>query len=413
MLNLLFDGVIIAGLVGLFYLVYRLHKNSSELSSTMNSQVEQTLNTEHQLAVIHNMLTPIEIFNDDFDSPIPGSSLVEMSFQDFFSISDSSVHKAIEMRNAERMVAKILRYAGYTDFVSHGWQIIKSIQHVTQQNKYVVEFTKEAITKLDIGALELVPSKSTGFFKAMLRDATTKKFTNIADIVAKTKSNDQIAREILSNASTGIIAIAHIISNYDMSKKLVAIGRQLDYLMEGRMIDKVARLQANFHHLQHILKLDNNQRATQLLLIHKDLMELRYNWALEVEYGINSIKDDRILVSKWLGFSDKDQDRKTHKQLCEMEQRLLLIGCSLKIDALASSLCSVTINKEHELIGINRIENLVDEKYKKYNYEGEAVKTKQELNEFFSSLKNDCSTLLSIPSDSHVINAEYVEVTDY
>ncbi len=340
--------------------------------------------------------------------PVPGSSLAMVSFSDFIDSKNLEIRKKQEIQNADNMVRKMLRYAGVTNVPGPGMQIVTAIKNIANTNEFSVIFSKEAKEMLANGELRLMAKKGTNLFKANLVSNETDKITNILDIAQKTKG--QMASEVLSNAASGVIAVAHIISNYDMSVQIKEISKKLDYLVEGRLIDKKARLKAIYYHFHHIMYLDSEQREIQLCLMHKELMELRYNWIMEIEQELGSVSDDRNLFYKLLTIGKEGGDMKNMTKVCSLEQKMLLIDGCFKIDSVVCGMTGMKVNVEHELEGVRRIRTLLDKTYDEFKTDTVKLKTQKEMNVFFDMLESDCSTMFGNLSIQNAIEAEYDDV---
>jgi hypothetical protein len=341
--------------------------------------------------------------------PVPGSSLSMVSFSDFIDSKNLELRREQELQNADNMVKKMLRYAGITNLPASGVQIVTAIKNIANTNEFSVVFTKEAKDMLASGELRLMAKKGTNLFKANLVSNETNKVTNILDIAQKTKG--QMASEVLSNAASGVIAVAHIISNYDMSVQIKEISKKLDYLVEGRLIDKKARLKAIYYHFHHIMHLDSEQREFQLCLMHKELMELRYNWTMEIEQELGTVSDDRNVFFKLLALGKEGGDLKNMDKVCALEQKMLLIDGCFKIDSVVCGMTGMKVNVEHELEGVRRIRKTLDQQYKEFKTDSVKLKTQNEMNLFFDMLESDCSTMFGSLSNSNVIEAEHYEIT--
>lgn len=384
-------------------------ESSENLDKVKNEILSIKKMSEDNKDMYQNYLIPAfrpSVIDSEMENfPIPGSSLAMVSFSDFIDSKNLELRRAQELQNADNMVKKMLRYAGITNLPGPGVQIVTAIKNIANTNEFSVVFTKEAKDMLASGELRLMAKKGTNLFKANLVSNETNKVTNILDIAQKTKG--QMASEVLSNAASGVIAIAHIISNYDMSVQIKEISKKLDYLVEGRLIDKKARLKAIYYHFHHIMHLDSEQREFQLCLMHKELMELRYNWTMEIEQELGTISDDRNLFFKLLAIGKEGGDSKNMDKVCALEQKMLLIDGCFKIDSVVCGMTGMKVNVEHELEGVRRIRSTLDEKYKEFKTDNIKLKTQKEMSLFFDMLETDCTTMFGNLSGNNLIEADY------
>ncbi|MCB5229821.1 MAG: hypothetical protein LHW44_07160 [Candidatus Cloacimonetes bacterium] len=400
--------------------------NQSLAEATDNIKVESSQNLEKvnkEILIIKEMaednkfmyqnylipaFRPSVIDSEIENFPVPGSSLAMVSFSDFVDSKNLELRKAQELQNADSMVKKMLRYAGVTNLPAAGVQIVAGIKNIANTNEFSVIFTKEAKAKLASGELRLMAKKGTNLFKANLVSNETNKVTNILDIAQKTKG--QMASEVLANAASGVIAVAHIISNYDMSVQIKEISKKLDYLVEGRLIDKKARLKAIYYHFHHIMHLDSEQREFQLCLMHKELMELRYNWTMELEQELETISDDRNFFFKLLALGKESGDSRNIDKVCALEQKMLLIDGCFKIDSVVCGMTGIKVNVEHELEGVRRIRATLDRKYQEFKTDSIKMKTQKEMNLFFDMLESDCKTMFGNLSNNTIVESAYYEI---
>lgn len=422
--------LLVTSLGVMIYALYEIKKlrsdNQSLVKATENISMESRENLDKVQKEILNIKEMAEDNKDMYENyliptfrpttfdceienfPVPGSSLAMVSFNDFIDSKDFEMSKIMELQNADNMVRKMLHYAGIINVPASGVQIVTAIKNIAGTNEYSVVFSKEAKDMLASNEIRLMPKKGTSLFKANLVSNETNKVKNILDIAQKNKG--QIASDILSNAASGIIAVAHIISNYDMSVQIKDISKKLDYLVEGRLIDKKARLKAIYYNIQHIMYLDSEQREIQLCIMHKELMELRYNWIMEIEYELGTVADERNIFFKLMALGKAGGDKRNKDKVCSLEQKMLLIDGCFKIDSIVCGMTGMKVNIEHELEGIRRIKETLDDKYKVFKTDDLKLKTQSEINQFFDLLESDCLTMFGHLSKQKEIEVEHYDV---
>lgn len=418
-------AIILGVLVYALFEIKKLRKdNQSLVETTDNLKAESNENhakvnkeilnvkemAEANKEMYQNFLIPAfspTIIDSEIENfPVPGSSLSMVSFDDFMDSKNLELRRKMELENANNMVRKMLRYAGIPNVPGPGIQIVTAIMNIANTNEFSVVFTEEAKKRIASGELRLMAKKGTNLNKAILVSKEKNTITNVLDVAQKTKG--QMASEVLANAATGVIAIAHIISNYDMSIQIKEISKKLDYLIEGRMIDKKARLKAIYYHFHHVMRLDAEQRELQLCLMHKELMELRYNWTMEIQYELASISDDRNMFYKLLALGKESGDLKNQEKVCALEQKMLLIDGCFKIDSVVCAMTGMKVNAEYELEGIRAVRALIEEKYKEFKTDDIKLKTQQEMDTFFDMLESDCMNMF----DGHTTD-NMIESADY
>lgn len=216
--------------------------------------------------------------------PAAGTSLEGISFYDFIEARNIEMLKKMELKNADVIVANILEKIGFQGILGQGFQIVAYIKHVmaVEKEEVLITFTKEAMDKLKLGSAAFVKDHKTGLIIPQLRDLATGEFMEHGKLMHNIKSMPALMRQVGTGALPGLIAMAHIISNYDINKRLRQVGKNLEFLKSARLYDQKAELIANFGKLQQAFSLPEPHRTIELARIHFDLKKLRNIWSMEI-----------------------------------------------------------------------------------------------------------------------------------
>ena len=249
-------------------------------------------------------------------------------------------------------------------------QLISSI-NVLKDKSIVMTLSKEGQKLLKSKKAELIFDKKTGNLLPLIRDSKNKKF------IEQMKGIPKINISKLSHLSNLIVDAAHMISGADLAKKIKLLDKKIDFLIEGRRIDKIGELEANYVLAQQILSKDmiSNSEYTALIMIHKDLIKLRSIWRHEIEYKLINIEDpkNRNFFSRKLNIRKytKSTDKEIYEKISSFEIELLLMDFSIFFDILISDKINYQININDELDFITNIKKLLKTKSKyltgKYN----------------------------------------------
>lgn len=329
--------------------------------------------------------------------PNAGSSLEGISFYEFIEARDIEKLKKLELKSADIIVADILERLGYQGTAGYGIQIVSSIQHVLAVDKeeLSISFTKEAMKKLRIGSAKFVKDNKTGSIIAQLRDAATGNFMEHGKVVHDTKSLQQIMREIGPSALPGLIAISHLIANYDASKQLKQIGENIEFLKSARLYDQKAELIANFGKLQQVFALPEPHRTIELTRIHFDLQKLRNVWVMETEGILTDMKDSRSQLLRKTPLFKASESRKNQQELVRVQERLSLMGYSARLDSIAVIMGNIRVYGQDELRPLDKIGVLLKKSYDTLPSPKIRESARIELDTAFEMIKSDSSLLLS------------------
>ena len=329
--------------------------------------------------------------------PIAGTSLEGISFYEFIEARDLEKLKKLELKSADVIVTDILEKLGFQGTAGYGVQLVSSIKHVlaVDREEVSITFTKEAMKKLRLGSASFVKDKKTGLIIPQLRDAATGKFIEQGRLVYDIKSLPEIMRQIGPSALPGLIAISHMISNYEVSKDLKQIGKNIEFLKSARLYDQKAELIASFGKLQQAFSLPEPHRTIELGKIHFDLQKLRNVWVMEIEGTLADLKDTRAQLIRNTPLFRASESRKNQQELNNVRERLSLMGYSSRLDAIAITMGNVKVYDDDELRPLKKIETLLQKSYEALPNLKIRESARIELDTAFEMIKDDSSLLFS------------------
>lgn len=369
---------------------------------------------KQMIHITSNIMSTLESSNQTELSPnypVAGYSLQDVSFYDFIESKDIELRKQIELKNASLIVGDLMLKMGFGGAIGHGIQIVDSIKHIVsvERQELLITFTKEAIEKYKAGAAKFVIDGKTGLTIPQFRDVVTGRFMEHGKMIELFKSTPELIKQMGSAAIPGLIAIAHMISSYDISKQLKQIGKDVEFLKSARMYDQKAELIASYGMLRQVFFLPEPHRTVELGRIHYELQRLRNVWALECEGILKDTRDDRGKIKRVLHVQHGSVNDKNRKMLDNVQERLTLMGYSARLDTMAIVMGNVKVNKQDELRPLERIDELLQRSYaalpKKKNREAVQI----ELDTVFENIKQDCNLLFSNIQNTREVDNDYSE----
>lgn len=258
------------------------------------------------------------------------SPISKISFYD--ALHSQKMLNAIQESALEKL-NKELRNSFPGQSLSKSAQLVDSVR-ILKDKSIVMTLSNKGKKLLKSGKAEIIFHKDTGKLLPAIRDSQSKKFIeNMKGAPANSISK-------LSKISNLIVNTAHIISSADMAKKINILDKKTDYLIEGRRIDKIGDLEANYRLAQQILSKNiiNTEEYGSLLEIHKDLMRLRSIWRREIEYKLSNINDpkNRNFFSRKWGILDytKSTNKNIYNAISTFKFELALIDFTIFFDVL-------------------------------------------------------------------------------
>lgn len=276
-------------------------------------------------------------------------------------------------------------------------QLLDSIR-ILSDRRIVMTFSKKGKKLLKMNKAEFVFDKNKNLLP-VIRDKKTKR------IIEQMKETPAKHINKFSKIGNLIINTAHIISAADTAKKIKIIDEKMNFLIEGRKIDKIGELEAYYRLAQQILSKEiiNIGEHIALLDIHKNLMKLRSIWRQEIEYKLENIEDpkNRNFFSRKLGIAEytKSTDKKIYETMSSFEFELALIDFSIFFDILISEKLGYKFIFEDDMKFLSRTRSLLESKSQYLTREYEEYNIDKYI-EFFDKLDNRIRLFLHIYNDS-------------
>lgn len=302
-----------------------------------------------------NLLTDISIMNSA-SKEIITAPFQHLSFEETLDLQKFSD----EIKNTELVRCSNQLTETYGLPVAKGAQLVESVTKVND-SAIVWKLSKEGNKLLKTGKIKFVNEKGTKKILSTLQDAKSGKWVKQ---IKGVKISHAAKAAKLANVA---VNAAHIIAGIDQMNKLKEIDRKISFLLEGRRIDKVSKLKANFRLAKELFSqpIGLHERA-QLMDIHKDLLELRLNWFSEIDYKMENIKDPESLDFFKKKFTpSKTKDKKIANQISDFQNEVNLINATLFLDA---GLCYGISHNSSLDEDINRLEKLESKMKEKKSY---------------------------------------------
>jgi hypothetical protein len=344
-------------------IVYILYKQKSNFSKKFVESNE-------------SILSSLQNFSNDFSNKFDNQGNLLSDIRDISSLSKELVSAPFqqlsfedtldltkfgnEIKSTELVRCSNQLIDSYRLSVSKSAQLVESINKM-KDGSIVWGLSKEGKKLLKSGKIKFAHQKGTNKILSTLQDAKT---GNWAKQIKGIKISHAAKAAKLANVA---VNAAHIIAGIDQMNKLKEIDRKISFLVEGRKIDKLSNLKANFRVAKELFDqpIGQHERA-QLLGIHRDLLKLREIWFSEIEYKLENIKDPKSLdfFKRTFFTTTKGKDKKITDQVSDFQDEINFINATLFLDV---GLCYGINHKsslQDDLSRIDQIESSMNEKAK-------------------------------------------------
>jgi hypothetical protein len=193
---------------------------------------------------------------------------------------------------------------------------------------FVAKFSAEAARLFKAGELRL------------LMDVSGKRLPTLVGASGKTVANARLlgplakGTTIAANIATAAITVAHIVSGIDLAKKMDRLNGKVDFLVAGRRIDQLSRLEGVYRHAKELLHggLDDYSQK-ELHRLGRELFEIRSSWRGEISYHVSRLNKANESVNQFIAFfesfSRKGKDQKIADTVCACDTEIHLINVSI------------------------------------------------------------------------------------
>ena len=309
--------LLIVILFGIFVLIFFKVYENTKKSTSPPIQVEQRSSTD-LFKIEESLIT----------SPINDLSFEEAL--DIQTFDNNLVEKALVTLNENFLKEFGTKNLPYLDNISSSVKKIK--------NGVVWEISDKGKKLIKTGKAELVFHNKSGKLLPAIKDAKTGRF------IEQFKGKVPNVGSKIAKLSNVLVNGAHIISGADISKRIELLDKKVEYLIAGRKIDQLSKIEANYNLARELLfyPLNGNDLST-LKLLHKDNLELRSVWRREMELKLDKIEDPNNISWIKKRFSrQKTRDKKVKQNIieCEFEKEIRLIDFTISFDL---ALCQETM----------------------------------------------------------------------
>lgn len=288
------------------------------------------------------------------------SPIKDLSFEEALDIQafgDSLVEKALDTLNENFLKEFGTKNLLYLDNISSSVKKIK--------NGVVWEISDKGKKLIKTGKAELVFHNKSGKLLPAIKDAKTGRF------IEQFKGKVPNVGFRIVKLSNVLVNCAHIISGANISKRIKILDKKVEYLIAGRKIDQLSKIETNYNLARELLfcPLNGNDIST-LKLLHKDNLELRSVWRREMELKLDKIEDpNNIIWIKKLFSRQKTRDNKLKQSIieCEFEKEIRLIDFTIFFDlalchAIGNSSAFINTSLSDEIKRLNKIGKILNKK---------------------------------------------------
>jgi len=343
-----------------------IEQNEKIMGTIQESIKSLAINDKNQKEILQKLSKTNEGNTEILQSPFTRLSFAQMLDPRSFGN---------EIKNIELGKCSDQLIETYGISLSKGAQLVKSVKTL-KDNSIVWELSDRGKELLKRGEINFIKHKQTGkFLPTLQKDG--KFFAHIKG--AKISHLAKAAK--LANVA---VNAAHIISGIDQMNKLKEIDRKVSFLVEGRKIDKVSKLKANYRIAKEVFEkpIGSIERA-QIMNIHRDFIELRENWFSEIEYKLENIENPRNQdFFKRTFTTTKIKDKTIKKEVSDFQEEIDLISSTIYIDLGLCYGIQHTSNIEEDMISYDKI---IDKMGKKIEYL--SGKTEIDFNEDIERIK--------------------------
>ena len=152
-------------------------------------------------------------------------------------------------------------------------------------------------------------------------------------IIAYAKEVDPTTISKVAKVGNIIIGAAHIISGYDIAKKISLIAKDVDLLLLHRNNDMVAELESIYETIQELGLKSIERNETFLRQLKTRLKTLRNSWLREVTHSLSSIDDpNSVNVIKKFFRNNTKTGKKLSNKVNSLQAPLYITRLALEME---------------------------------------------------------------------------------
>ncbi|MCA9396086.1 MAG: hypothetical protein KC649_02855 [Candidatus Omnitrophica bacterium] len=339
-------------------MIKKIDAENTGIIKSVQSLNEQQANTNQQLYKVQryqiNQIANVRSNLSTINQPLPVLNRLDETVFDDLLYGEKLM---LEQKNAAiaQINKEILK--GLKPFLtSKPVQIVTDLMNIKGQMHWVL--SEEGQKLLESGAAKMLTHKETGKLLPTIVDSDTGKFVEQFKGINPSKINWASMTNLVFNA-------AHMIAGYDNAQQIKKLSKNIEQLLEGRKIDKQARLEACYIIVKELMSKENITREEKhyLLHIHKELVELRSNWKNEIISHLGHINDPAKdgWFEKTFTFN-KTKDNNIKSGVSKFEEQLIQFKFAIDFDILICMNIEHPISLIDDLAGITKIRKLLEEK---------------------------------------------------
>lgn len=253
---------------------------------------------------------------------------------------------------------------------SHGCDVLAAAlagaTFVMDKGTYIARFSKEG--------MKLLNAKELKFMK----DAAGNRLPTLVGSANKAAENARLlgplanGTRIAANLTVAAVTIAHIVSGADIAKKINKLDAKVDFLVAGRRIDQLARIEGVYRQAREILHLEQNSYTQwELHRMGRDLFEVRSAWCREISHYVGQLQRTEESENRFVGFFQgmkrKGKDEKVASAVSARDAELQLISGSIAIHIALSQAAGtldtfLQVSLPDEIAELERLRGLIHER---------------------------------------------------
>lgn len=285
----------------------------------------------------------------------PKAAITEVSFDD-----------AMRITPLLSQVSKQAQFSLRSHLVSHGCDVLAGAlagaSLCFRRGAMVVRFSEKGRMMLNAGQLTMMKGGLPTLVDASGR--VVEQARRLGPLATSTR--------IAANLWMAAVTIAHIISGADIAKKINKLDAKVDFLVAGRRIDQLARIEGVYRQAREILHLEQNSYTQwELQRLGRELFEVRSVWRREIAHHVGQLQkteeSENWLVGFFQDFTRKGKDEKVVSVVSACDAELQLISGSIAIHLALSQAAGtldtfLQVSLPDEITEMDRVRSLIHER---------------------------------------------------
>lgn len=270
---------------------------------------------------------------EDYSIEVRSSIIIE-SFKNI-SFNETLDYEKLAKKSKAQAIKVLNNSSG--ELTRQGLEIAEVISN---RGKILAEFPEHVKNSINMAEAAKVVTKD-GHTILIARDLKSGKF------IAHAKEVNPTAISKFAKVGNVIVGAAHIISGYDIAKKVSLIAKDVDLLLVHRNNDMVSELESIYETLQELDIQSLSRNETLLRLLKTRLKALRNSWLREVTHSLSNLEDPNSAnVIKKFFRNNKKAGKKLSNEVNSLQAPLYITRLALEMEKSIATL----LNEDHIFI---------------------------------------------------------------